>query len=155
MRMNGDSAGKSCQKHVQNSNDKKNLKKKKSGGKATNASSSFALCTGWMAMAAEEGEPHSHPEHSWGGSLLQGQEPPMPEGSPTPGTTLGSVSAPNTTCHRIPSPLNFRWDAKHSLAPQGTPCSSLDCTGVRLFNAHSDKNTSFVNTALFFFLSFI
>lgn len=89
-----------------------------------------------------------------GGSLLQGQVTPVSPGSLTPGTPKSNVGS-----HGIPSHWTTDGMLKPALHPKAHPAPALIAaqrTGVRLCNAHSDKNTSFFFFlhCLFFFFKF-
>lgn len=140
--MNGDSAGKSCQKRVQNWKDKKKIRRKnyKYLKQFCFVHQLDACHCKKMLCKASVGTP-APARAPAGGFLLQKQEPPQARGALPPvsagppsilvpsGTASGSVSAPSTTCEGIPSPLGFSYDAKESPAAPGASLSSL-CTSL-------------------------
>lgn len=133
MRMNGDSAGKSCQKQVQNSNYKIKMRRK---------SCKYLKQFCFVHWLDARGTPF-HAQH--------------PGGFPSPSKGRATNGIPKNPLWDLCLPQIQRATGSHhhwisdgmlntALHPKAHPTPAFTAperTGVRLLNAHSDKNTSF------------
>lgn len=135
-------------------------KKKKSEGETINTSRSFALCTSWMPVAAEDaqrskpgGTPSPFQAPPGGGFLLPKQELPMSAGPPASLCHVEPLRAPCLPHTHRTRGSHHRWEPR---APEGASLSSPHPTSLRRgqeqdFLMHIQKKIPLFLHCLFFF----